>query len=246
MITRTYNLSKIKTNLLFLPFPQFLSPSTFLQVPRRRKHLKSIKMDNTFSEVDLDEFCHKQFEKKNINCSYIPCEKNIFIEKVNELIKQKKIKVLPGYADFCKHIFIENFTDAIVESIEINNNNKQFIQSDYVARRENELPVLIRWISKKDLKNNIKAKYLDLILYSKEQIEKENIATNMSVLNKSNCLYSIIAIKPQNEFYELPMTPITMLRNILISEGGSGVMLDRQKYMEAVNYWKNHVSVRDD
>ncbi|CAD2084560.1 conserved protein, unknown function [Plasmodium vinckei brucechwatti] len=207
----------------------------------------NIKRNTTmdFCEVDLDEFCYKQFDKTNKSCSHIPYDKNEFINKVNELIKEKKIKVVPGYASFCKHIFVENFTDATIEAIEINSNNRALIKTDYISRRDTELPVLIRWVSKKDIKENMKAKYLDLILYSREQIEKENQETNNIPKVKSTCLYSIISIKPQNEDYELPMTPITMLRNTLITEGGSGVSLNREKYLESVKYWRDHVSIFD-
>ena len=38
--------------------------------------------------------------------------------------------------------------------------------------------------------------------------------------------------------------PITMLRNALgKAEGGSGVPLDREKYMESVEYWKKHAVI---
>ena len=42
------------------------------------------------------------------------------------------------------------------------------------------------------------------------------------------------------------MQPITILRNALgKEEGGSGVPLDRTKYLEAVAYWKDHITVVD-
>ena len=38
--------------------------------------------------------------------------------------------------------------------------------------------------------------------------------------------------------------PITVLRNALgKAEGGSGVPLDREKYMESVEYWKKHAVI---
>ncbi|EUD65306.1 hypothetical protein C922_04249 [Plasmodium inui San Antonio 1] len=205
----------------------------------------STQVEMEFCQVDLDEFCYKQFDKTKKSCAFIPYDKKEFLDKVNELIRKKKIKVVPGYAGFCKHIFVENFTEATVETIEINSKNRDLIKTDYISRRDNELPVLIRWISKKDVKDIIKAKYLDLILYSREQIEKENKETKTVPNRKSNCLYSIICIKPQNVDYELPMTPITMLRNTLISEGGSGISLNRDKYLESVKYWRHHVSIVD-
>ena len=54
-----------------------------------------------------------------------------------------------GYAPFCKHLFIENFTDAISGFIEITPENEKFLKSAYEARRENELPVLNRWLDRK-------------------------------------------------------------------------------------------------
>ena len=53
-----------------------------------------------------------------------------------------------------------------------------------------------------------------------------------------------VSIKAQDVDYELPMNPITVMRNSLGKEhGGSGVPLDRDAYMESVSYWKDHVVV---
>ena len=52
------------------------------------------------------------------------------------------------------------------------------------------------------------------------------------------------SIKAQDEDYETPMQPITMLRNALgKEEGGSGVPLDRDKYNASVAYWSKHAVV---
>ena len=93
------------------------------------------------------------------------------------------------------------------------------------------------------------AKYLDLILYSREQIIKENIAMGKAVVagadqEEETAPWGIVSIKAQDVNYELPMTPITILRNALGKEqGGSGVELNREAYMESVNYWKDHATV---
>lgn len=56
--------------------------------------------------------------------------------------------------------------------------------------------------------------------------------------------WGIISIKAQDADHELPMTPITMLRNALgKQEGGSGVPLDRAKYLESVTFWSENVTV---
>jgi hypothetical protein len=41
------------------------------------------------------------------------------------------------------------------------------------------------------------------------------------------------------------MAPITMMRNALgIEEGGSGVKLDRERYMASVEFWKRNAIVK--
>ena len=44
---------------------------------------------------------------------------------------------------------------------------------------------------------------------------------------------------------EIPMAPITMLRNALgVEEGGSGVPLDRAAYRRSVEFWERHANWR--
>ncbi len=45
--------------------------------------------------------------------------------------------------------------------------------------------------------------------------------------------------------FEIPMDPITMMRNALGKEyGGSGVPLVEEKYKESVKFWENHALVK--
>eukprot|EP00340_Litonotus_pictus_P003299 CAMPEP_0170525164 /NCGR_PEP_ID=MMETSP0209-20121228/10613_1 /TAXON_ID=665100 ORGANISM="Litonotus pictus, Strain P1" /NCGR_SAMPLE_ID=MMETSP0209 /ASSEMBLY_ACC=CAM_ASM_000301 /LENGTH=118 /DNA_ID=CAMNT_0010814255 /DNA_START=202 /DNA_END=558 /DNA_ORIENTATION=- len=117
----------------------------------------------------------------------------------------------------------------------------------YEARTEKELPVLRRFIKKADLKAELPtAKYLDVILYTKEQETLENKA--MGVEDEHEHMdydFGIVSIKPQDVDFELPMDPITVLRNALgKEEGGSGVPLDKNKYMESVNFWDKNAILK--
>ena len=52
------------------------------------------------------------------------------------------------------------------------------------------------------------------------------------------------SVKPQDEPVETPMQPITMMRNALgTQEGGSGVPLNRDRYLESVAFWQTHAPV---
>jgi len=96
------------------------------------------------------------------------------------------------------------------------------------------LPVLVRWFEGIDPPV---ANYLLPILYSREQLAKEGspIDADWGVVG---CLYTA---EPE----EIPMVPITMLRNALgVEEGGSGVPLDRAAYRRAVAFWERHANWR--
>ena len=128
----------------------------------------------------------------------------------------------------------------------IDSRNEDKIRSQYIARNDKELPVLQRYIPLELIGGQDKlpvAKYLDLILYSREQIRKENESMGNEV-DGETAPWGIVSIKAQDVDYELPMNPITVMRNSLGKEhGGSGVPLDRDAYMESVSYWKDHVVV---
>ena len=62
--------------------------------------------------------------------------------------------------------------------------------------------------------------------------------------NPETAPWGIVSIKAQDVDYELPMAPITAMRNALgKEEGGSGVPLDRDEYLKAVAYWKDHANI---
>lgn len=90
------------------------------------------------------------------------------------------------------------------------------------------------------------ASFLDVILYSREQCVKEyaSLQGAKDPPPLPNVPWGIISVKAQTENYEVPMQPITMMRNALgVEEGGSGIPVDRSKYEAAVAYWDTHASL---
>jgi hypothetical protein len=88
-----------------------------------------------------------------------------------------------------KHLFIPNFADVECGYAIITEENKGLIESCYEARKENELAVLIQYIDR-NKQAPPKATFLDIILYSREQIIKENIAMGSEV---STTYYSTVS-----------------------------------------------------
>jgi len=122
----------------------------------------------------------------------------------------------------------------------------KYTPTQYEARTPKELPVLTRYfpssaINPSDLPV---ATFIDVILYSREQIRKENAAMGDEP-NDEAAPWGVVSIKPQLVDYELPMNPITAMRNALGEEyGGSGKEIDLEEYLQAVNFWKVNAIVK--
>ena len=141
---------------------------------------------------------------------------------------------LPGYAPFCRLHVHRNWTSTRCLTIAIDDDNRHLLRSGYEARTPAELPVLVRWFE--GLEAPV-ADYLVVILYSAAQLEKEGnpIDRDWGIVG---CLYTAT---PE----EIPMAPITMMRNALgVEEGGSGVPIDRDAYRRSVAFWETHANWR--
>jgi len=190
----------------------------------------------------VDKFCLKQFNNPNYTGTQIIYDVQKFEDKINEAYPAG-VSLVDGYAPFCKHLFIPNFANVYCGYTEISDSNKHLIKSGYEARKENELPVLIQWIDRNDVDAPV-ATFLDVILYSREQITEENKAMGETPI-ESEVPWGIISVKGQLSNFELPMQPITIMRNALgKEEGGSGVPLDREKYLESIRFWEKHVALK--
>lgn len=142
-------------------------------------------------------------------------------------------------------MFVANFTDARVYYAQVTEANAHLLATAYEARTDKELPVLRRFFSSERVQAQ-KAKFLDVILYSREQIRKENLAMGNVDRNEDVEEYEwgIISIKAQDIDQEIPMEPITAMRNALgKEEGGSGIPLNREEYMKSVEFWKDHAMI---
>ena len=97
-------------------------------------------------KIVLDPFCYRQFDKTKSNI-FVNYDMKAFAEKIDEYYLNSPNCLKDGYAPFCKHIFIKNFTDMPANYVKISEDNEKLIKSVYEARTEKELPVLRRYIS---------------------------------------------------------------------------------------------------
>lgn len=193
----------------------------------------------------LDPFVLRQFDDPNYTGTRIEYDKDECQAKINEYYQSGDYPLVDGYAPFCKHLFVPNFIPGLsVPYLEITAENESKMRSGYDARTEQELPVLLRWFPADTAPKAAAATFLDVILYSREQIRKEAAAMGRDP-DDQDAPWGIISLKAQSVNYELPMQPITMMRNALgAEEGGSGVGLNREEYAKSVAFWSKHAPIK--
>jgi len=206
----------------------------------------------TSRKLVLDAFCRRQWDPAYVGTSLVGVSAEELEAAVNAAYEAAggEAGLVSGYAPFCKHVFMVNAAFPSVKSsvMTVTKSNEGLLRTAYEARTELELAVLTRYFAKELVPGGWAAlptaKYLDVILYSREQIDKETAATGAAT-QESRAPWGVISVKGQDEPFETPMTPITMMRNALgRAEGGSGVPLDRDAYRRAVEYWSTRAVVR--
>jgi hypothetical protein len=144
------------------------------------------------------------------------------------------LKVLEGYAPFCRLHVHRNWTSTRCLTVPVTEANRRQLRSGYEARNANELPVLVRWFE--GVEPPV-AGYLIAILYSSGQLAREGAPIDAE--------WGIVGCMYTDAPEEIPMAPITMMRNALgVAEGGSGVPLDPVAYRRSVEYWDAHANWR--
>ncbi|BDA49866.1 hypothetical protein COCOBI_14-4860 [Coccomyxa sp. Obi] len=192
----------------------------------------------------LDEFAIRQWDDPSYSGTRISYSKDGFVQKLHEFHAQGA-NLVDGYAPFCKHVFVPNFVGAKLGALPITDANRHLLRCGYSRRRPEELPVLTRWFPADEV-SVPEAKFLDVILYSREQLvqEYEAMPGKGDPASLPTPPWGIISIKAQDEDHETPMQPITIMRNALgRDEGGSGVKLDRAAYEASAAYWAERAAV---
>lgn len=198
--------------------------------------------------IVLDEFAHRQWEENFAGTRITTLGKEEFLKQVIEHIEIQggfEKCSIEGYAPFCRHVHIPNIISAKISCMKITKELEPLIKTGYRARREDELPVLCRWIETADIPGELPpAKFLDLIFYSREQIIKESLAMNLKV-QPGDWKWGLIAIKARESDTEIPMQPITAMRNGLgVEYGGSSKPIDPVKYRHAAEFWDQYISIQ--
>ena len=183
-------------------------------------------------QITLTRFARARlFPRERRGNAIQDCTPQEFEQRLNE---EPPLHVLQGYAPFCRLHVHRNWTNTRCLTVPVDDGNRHLLRSAYEARTKAELPVLVRWFE--GVQPPV-AEYLVVILYSAGQLAKEGapIDGDWGIVG---CLYTAT---PE----EIPMAPVTMMRNALgVDEGGSGVPLDRVAYRRSVDFWERNANWR--
>lgn len=85
-------------------------------------------------KIVLDPFSYKAFECQENSPPMIEFDRDDFTNKVNVFyLEQKETELKDGYAPFCKHLFLPNFTETKNATMEITSENESLIICEYEA-----------------------------------------------------------------------------------------------------------------
>ena len=198
--------------------------------------------------VEITNFAKRHFRKNFSGTKILDLEPDEFMVVVNKELtrSQSEVKILDGYADFCKLLVLKNFTAAKTGTMKITADNFHLLRTGYSSRTDEELQVLSRWFEVPSIYVP-RADYLVMVLYSREQLLKEfhkNRERSPFELT-TDCDYGVVAILGQTHDGEEPMSPMTMVRNHLgEAYGGSGVELNVTAHQASVDFWSHHANVK--
>ena len=113
-------------------------------------------------------------------------------------------------------------------------NNRTKLVAEYVSRREGEEPYIrIRALNGRP----VKAGKVEFILYRHDVLAENNEQTTEADWE----LVSINAVPEGVE--ELPMKPVTMMRNQLQLQGGTAAQYSSDAWAKAVRFWQHYAPI---
>ena len=72
----------------------------------------------------LNPSCFEQFDQQSAGMSFIKFDQGEFLNKIHKIYEtDENVTLIDGYAPFCKHLFVPNFTDSISSFLKITDEN---------------------------------------------------------------------------------------------------------------------------
>lgn len=200
------------------------------------------------NKIEYDPFVSRQFSP-GFSGTKVNLEiKEELLGVINDTyINGDSKQLLNSEWEFCKYLVIKNDFDVKCAVREITLDIYPYIRTDYAQRTPDELAVLTRFVQLPPGFKGQKSNYIVLVLYSKEQLQKEfkPKEEGQEFYFDDSVEWGIVSIMGTLLPYPDPLVPVTIMRNSLgIEEGGNGETLNRKVYNESVDFWSKHILVK--
>jgi hypothetical protein len=214
---------------------------------RLEKHWKDPSVNKSFNEaiqrykdmpdkktVGINEFVKRQTKADFAGTKLTLAQLEQLRKKAEDAIRTNKDK--RGYADFVRVVSIKD-PSIMSPIVKITPQNEKFLKTEMTKRREGEEEYEHRFFDSKDVKGT-PAHHVDLILYTKEQLDKEKEA-------HTDADYDLISVNAEFSEKSVPISVETMKRNEKGPEfGGSGHKHSPEEYTVSESFWKDHAMVK--
>jgi hypothetical protein len=207
-------------------------------------------------KIEYDPFVTRQFSQ-NFSGTKVNLEiKDELLEVINETYQyglgdipmmMTIGQLLDSEWSFCKYLVLPNEFGVKCAVRPITLDIYPYIRTDYSQRTPEELAVLTRYVQLPPGFKSAEANYIVLVLYSKEQLQKEFKPKEeaQEFYFDDSVEWGIVSIMGTMEPKPDPLVPITIMRNALgVEEGGNGETLDRKVYNESVEFWSKYILVK--
>lgn len=200
------------------------------------------------NKIEYDPFVTRQFSQNFSGTKVNPEVKEELLEVINDAYEYASTEtMLNSEWDFCKYLVLPNEFGVKCAVREITLDIYPYIRTDYSQRTPEELAILTRYVQLPPGFKSAEANYIVLVLYSKEQLQKEfkPKEEGQEFYFDDSVEWGIVSIMGTMEPKPDPLVPITIMRNSLgVEEGGNGETLNRKVYNESVEFWSKYILVK--
>lgn len=198
-------------------------------------------------KIKYDPFVERQFSPTFAGTKVPADKKDSLLERANDYFDVNRdvvFKWIDSDWDFCKYLVIPNDFGIKCAVRPITLDIYPYIRTDYAQRTPDELPILTRFAQLPPGFKSQEASYVVFVLYSREQLLKEFKGDGEFYFDES-VEWGVVSIMGTVEPKPDPLVPITIMRNALgTDEGGNGEKLNKESYMQSVDFWSKYILVK--
>ena len=195
---------------------------------------KSATEESNKKTVGINDFVKRQTDSNFVGTKISSADLEKLRKEAEKQINAGQDK--EGYAKFVRIVSVKE-PSILCPIAEVTPKNEKYLKTEKTKRREGEEEYEHKYFLSSDVKG-IPSHHVDIILYSKEQLEKEGEKNTGSD-------FDIISVNAQFSEKGAPITPETMRRNIKGPDfGGSGFQHTQEEIADSTKFWDQYAMIK--